>query len=652
MTLSIIIVNYNVRHFLEQALFSVEKAIKNIDAEVFVVDNNSVDGSPALVAEKFPWVKLIINRKNTGFSVANNQAIKLATGKYILLLNPDTIVEEDTFIKVVDFMNNHPEAGALGVRMLDGKGKFLPESKRGFPTPMVAFYKIFGLSALFPKSKTFGKYHLKYLNPNENHEVEVLSGAFMLLRKSVLDIVGLLDEEFFMYGEDIDLSYRILKAGYKNYYFSGTQIIHYKGESTKKVSLNYVKTFYQAMLIFAQKHFSKGNLRLFSFLISIAIYFRAGVSVILRLFQKTIFPLTEGILIYGVIQLIKWYWETQHKYVSGGGYPLSFDLVAAPIYVGVYLFFLKLTGAYSTPYRSRNIISAAFLGFITIATVSYLFPEINYSRAIVGLTSMFTVFVCIFNRAILNLFSTGNLFLADQLHKKVLLVGDIEEASRVVRMIRKEMDYSPEIVGIIYSGSINNEDQTEVLGTIDQLEEAIEVYRVDEVIFCNKSMPTRTIIEEMSKLFHHQLTFKIVPPGADYLIGPNQIHASSVSFADAFKLFQPDSRIKKRMFDIGFSLGMLLAYPITFWIYRNPLAAITNLFSVLFGKYHIVGYINYNSQSLPKIKHGILNMRHLLNSKRQKANTDPGKLDTYYARTYSVELDLQILLRGIRLFGG
>jgi cellulose synthase/poly-beta-1,6-N-acetylglucosamine synthase-like glycosyltransferase len=243
---------------------------------------------------------------------------------------------------------------------------------------MVAFYKIFGLSALFPKSKTFGKYHLKYLNPNENHEVEVLSGAFMLLRKSVLDIVGLLDEEFFMYGEDIDLSYRILKAGYKNYYFSGTQIIHYKGESTKKVSLNYVKTFYQAMLIFAQKHFSKGNLRLFSFLISIAIYFRAGVSVILRLFQKTIFPLTEGILIYGVIQLIKWYWETQHKYVSGGGYPLSFDLVAAPIYVGVYLFFLKLTGAYSTPYRSRNIISAAFLGFITIATVSYLFPEINY----------------------------------------------------------------------------------------------------------------------------------------------------------------------------------------------------------------------------------------------------------------------------------
>jgi GT2 family glycosyltransferase len=192
--LSVIIVNYNVEYFLEQCLLSVEKASKNIDAEIFVVDNNSVDGSVNLVKEKFPFVKLIENKKNTGFSFANNQAIKESNGKYVLLLNPDTLVEEDTFEKIITFMNTHQDAGGLGVMMVDGKGIFLPESKRGLPTPMVAFYKIFGLSALFPKSKIFGRYHVGYLDKNKTHEIEILSGAFMLLRKKVLDEIGLLDE--------------------------------------------------------------------------------------------------------------------------------------------------------------------------------------------------------------------------------------------------------------------------------------------------------------------------------------------------------------------------------------------------------------------------------------------------------------------------
>ncbi|HNZ72627.1 MAG TPA: glycosyltransferase family 2 protein, partial [Prolixibacteraceae bacterium] len=244
MKLSVVIVNYNVKHFLEQCLHSVEKASKNLATEVFVVDNNSVDGSKGMLLSKFPNIKLVLNEKNVGFSRANNQAIRMATGQYVLLLNPDTVVEEDTFEKVVAFMDSHPEAGGLGVKMIDGKGKFLPESKRGLPTPWVAFYKVFGLSAIFPHSKVFGKYHLSYLDKNELHQVDVLAGAFMLLRKEALDKVGLLDEGFFMYGEDIDLSYRITLGGYKNYYYPDTTIIHYKGESTKKGSLNYVKMFY------------------------------------------------------------------------------------------------------------------------------------------------------------------------------------------------------------------------------------------------------------------------------------------------------------------------------------------------------------------------------------------------------------------------
>ncbi len=255
MDLSVVIVNYNVKYFLEQCLHSVQQAMQELNAEVFVVDNNSVDGSVGEIGQKFPWVHMIENRENLGFSKANNQAIRESEGRYVLLLNPDTVVEEDTFKKCIAFMDAHPDAGALGVKMINGKGEFLPESKRALPTPMVSFYKMFGLSSLFPRSRRFGKYHLGHLDKEETDSVEVLAGAFMFLRKETLDKTGLLDESFFMYGEDIDLSYRITKAGYKNYYFPESTIIHYKGESTKKGSLNYVKMFYQAMIIFARKTF-------------------------------------------------------------------------------------------------------------------------------------------------------------------------------------------------------------------------------------------------------------------------------------------------------------------------------------------------------------------------------------------------------------
>ena len=293
--LTIIIVNYNVRHFLEQCLISVQKALEGIQAEVIVVDNNSVDGSQQMLREKFgDEIILIENRDNTGFSKANNQGIEIAKGKYVLLLNPDTIVEESTFQKCLNYMDTHEGVGALGVRMIDGQGHFLPESKRSLPTPWVSFYKIFGLAALFPQNKKFGKYHLSYLDADQTHEVEILSGAFMWLRKSVLDKIGHLDETFFMYGEDIDLSWRVIQAGYKNVYFADTQIIHYKGESTKKGSLNYVKVFYQAMIIFARKHFGGSSRRLFIAAIRLAVYMRASVAIAHRLVKKLGFPLLEG----------------------------------------------------------------------------------------------------------------------------------------------------------------------------------------------------------------------------------------------------------------------------------------------------------------------------------------------------------------------
>lgn len=214
-TLSIVIVNYNVCGFLEQCLLSVRDAVKGISHEIFVVDNASTDGSEAYISTRFPQVKYIYNTENVGFSKANNQAIAQSSGRYVLLLNPDTVVGESVLDEACHFLDEHDDAGALGVKMIDGDGKFLPESKRGFPSPWVSFCKIFGLSKLFPYSRRFGRYHLRFLDENSTHRVDVLSGAFMLLRRSTLDRCGLLDENFFMYGEDIDLSYRMTLTGEK-----------------------------------------------------------------------------------------------------------------------------------------------------------------------------------------------------------------------------------------------------------------------------------------------------------------------------------------------------------------------------------------------------------------------------------------------------
>jgi GT2 family glycosyltransferase len=350
-TLSVIIVNYNVEFFLEQCLNSVYKALNGIEAEVFVVDNNSLDNSIEMVQEKFPQVKCIANKKNVGFSKANNQAISLSDSKYLLLLNPDTVVEEGTFSKVIDFMENHSDAGGLGVRMVDGKGRFLPESKRGLPTPTVAFYKIFGLSRIFKRSPKFNQYHLGYLDEFKNHEIAILSGAFMLMRAQAIEQVGMLDETFFMYGEDIDLSYRIQLGGWKNYYCSDTTIIHYKGESTKKSSVNYVFVFYRAMVIFAEKHFSKTNAKSFSFLINLAIYFRAGLSIFKRIVTSIFQPVVDFLLILGGLFLLTHQWK-----IADVHFPKEVIWTSLPLYALSWLFFSWIFGLYD---KDRRLIGLA-----------------------------------------------------------------------------------------------------------------------------------------------------------------------------------------------------------------------------------------------------------------------------------------------------
>lgn len=279
MKLSVVIVNYNVRYYLEQCLLSVERALGGISAEVFVVDNNSSDGSVEYLRPKFPWVTYIENDENVGFSRANNKAIAVARGEYVLLLNPDTFVGESALKDCIEFMDRTPDAGMCGAKMMKIDGGFAPESRRGVPTPFTAFCKMSGLGTLFPRSRTFGRYYMQYLDINEVNEIDIISGAFMFIRKAALDKIGLLDETFFMYGEDVDLSYRSLLGGFKNYYVP-TMIMHYKGESTKKASIGYINAFHKAMIIFFRKHFGHRNI-IYELLINVAVCFK-GVTAYIK----------------------------------------------------------------------------------------------------------------------------------------------------------------------------------------------------------------------------------------------------------------------------------------------------------------------------------------------------------------------------------
>ncbi len=274
MDLTVVIVSYNVSDLLRNCLRSVYKAVENIDSEIFVVDNNSADDSCSMVSREYPGVKLLCNTINAGYAAANNQALRKAGGRYILLLNPDTLITEDAFKKAIKFMDSHPDGGALGVKMKDGDGDYLPESKRALPSPASAFFKSFGFSSIFPDSKYFSTYYLKSVGTDETARTEVISGAFMFIRSEVLSETGLLDEDFFMYGEDIDLSYRILKAGYFNYYYPEVTITHYKGKCTPRNNYDDIIHFYKAMRIYVRKRSQEGLFACCTTLIIAGIFFR------------------------------------------------------------------------------------------------------------------------------------------------------------------------------------------------------------------------------------------------------------------------------------------------------------------------------------------------------------------------------------------
>jgi len=651
MKLSVVIVNYNVKYFLEQCLQSVLKASARLDTEIWVVDNNSVDGSVEMLEQKFPGVQVIANADNKGFSKANNQAIRKATGEYILLLNPDTVVEEDTFSKIIEFMDQHPDAGALGVKMIDGSGKFLPESKRGLPTYDVAFYKIFGLSALFPKSRTFGKYHLGFLDENEIHQVDILAGAFMLLRHSALDKAGLLDEDFFMYGEDIDLSYRIKKAGYRNYYYPKTRIIHYKGESTKRSSVNYVFVFYNAMIIFAKKHFSKSNASLFSFFIRIAIYLRAFTALLARFFRFIFLPLLDFILIFTGIYVMKNYWSSNFEI----HYPDAFLQIAVPLYCLIWILTIFFSGGYDLPIKPARIVRGIFTGTILILIIYALLPEeLRFSRALILLGAFWASAVIITARLIINIFSK-KFTLAEETKKRLIVVGNEDEGNRVLSLL-KLSETNHHFIGFVMpkGGNDTSKQSAEYLnyylGKAERLPELIDVYKIEEIIFCGKDVSSQEIINFMSITSAANVEYKIAPPESMFIIGSSSVEdPGELYIIDINSISKRMNRRNKRIIDILVSLFFLVTSPVLFFTQKNGTMFIRNIFLVLTGKLTWVGYAG-KSLLLPKIRNGILNPLDSLNSMVNDELTI-NRLNSLYARDYRVYTDLNIIRKGWRNLG-
>lgn len=641
MRLSVVIVNYNVRHFLEQALGSVRRAMQGIDGEVWVVDNNSADDSVRMVRERFPEVKLIANTDNPGFAVANNQAIRQSSGEYVLLLNPDTLVEEDTFHKCLIFMDKHPEAGALGCKLLDGSGKFLPESKRGFPTPWVAFCKTFGLSTLFPKSPIFNRYHMGYLPENETAEVDVLAGCFMFMRKTALDQSGLLDEAFFMYGEDIDLSYRIQQAGFKNYYFPETKIIHYKGESTKKGTLNYVRTFYQAMIIFARKHFSGRRAGLFVLMLQAAIWFRAGLTLLRNFLGKTWLPALDALAIYFGLVMLKNFWANYY-YHDPSWFKTNVLWFNFPLYILIWLGTVWISGGYDSRYNLSRLLRGLGLGTLILSAV-YGLLDLDYrpSRALVLMGAVWAVFATMGIRVAAHLGEFGNFRLGRSKIKNLLVVGSEMECARVLGLLNRVG-----AEGKNFIGRVGDAGKDERLGEANQLAALVRIYEANEIIFCSKDIGSQEIMAHMAQI-GPAVSYKIVPEESLSIIGssskdePGELYTIDIRY----NIAQPSHRRDKRLLDLCVCLLLLITFPLWLVFSKKRSDLLKNWGAVLVGQKTWVGYTKHSQNStLPKLSPGVFSPVDALKDLNVNEET-AARLNFFFAKDWEVERDLTIFLK-------
>ena len=471
----------------------------------------------------------------------------------------------------------------------------------------------------------------------------------MLLRKSVLDEIGLLDETFFMYGEDIDLSYRILKSGYDNYYFADTTIVHYKGESTKKGSLNYVFVFYNAMIIFAKKHFAKKNARFFMFLIKIAIILRAGISIIKRIWETLYLPVFDGLSIFAGFYFFVPFWE-KIQFQQTNYYP-DFIWILLSSYILIWLITNYYTGSYEKPVKLKNILAGIVIGTMIILTFYALIDvKFRFSRALILIGAAYATFVMLLIRVILHSLKKFTKYsIYSRRVNKIAIVGEIQEARRVEQILN-QISLKTQVVGYI---SPENE-KNNCLGTLKQIDEIVQIHKLDEVIFCAKNLSTENIISRMLTLSNLNIQVKIAPEDSTSIIGSNSINtAGDLYTINLNTITKAKNQRFKTLFDKILSFFFLIFYPFIFWFVNNKIGFIRNIFLVLIGKYSWVGFHyskNITENSLPNIKKGVLSLVDTLKTQESSSKIKKS-LNVSYAKNYRVTTDFFVIFRGFSHLG-
>ncbi len=689
MDLTIIIVNFNVKEFLEQSINSIKKSCKNIQYELYVVDNASTDGSVELIRKKFPEVKLIANSENNGFAAANNQAINQAQGEYILLINPDTIVQEDTFSVILNFINKHPECGMVSCKILNPDGSLQLNCRRSFPTPWVAFTKIAGLSKLFPNSRLFGQYNLTYRDPDETYEVEAISGSFMFFRAQVVKDIGYLDESFFMYGEDLDWCFRTREAGWKIYYLPETKIIHFKGESSKKSEVDLILQFYRAMKLFVEKHYHNRYLHVPQWFLLLGITLRASLTFFSK-FIRWIFPglldlvlLNSGIILGIYIRL-------------GTVLPhLRSYFIVMVVYSLIWIICLTLTGGYGrAKYSAVRASYGVLVGLILNTSLTFFFNQYAFSRAVVLIAGVLNILFLSGWRLGLKIISRLPIFALKNfpgkslVGRRALIVAPVVSGQRIVSRLKDQFDTGYEVCGIVSpeEGSIIGKFQDVlVLGQLKYLDAIIGQTRAQEIIFSTEQISYDQILEIISRSKKRKLNFKLIPSGMDVIIGKASVeYIGDLPLMDIdYRLNQPLNIFTKRMFDILMSVTALvffmpeilfliifkrarLEHQRIFGVNEKKVSIArfsqTNLtsrqkklpyfWSVFTGKLSLVGseIIEVNDHKPPQshidLKPGLTGLAQI-NKYNSLANNESERYNLYYLKNYSLMLDIEIITKTV-----
>ena len=643
MDLSIVIVNFNVKEFLTQCLESIYRSQTNYQYEVVVVDNASIDSGQALIMKAFPAVRWIQNTENVGFGRANNQGFEAAKGEYTLILNPDTVVQEDTLEVCISYLKSHPEVGGLGVKGIDGAGQFLPESKRGLPTPLTALWKITGLSRMFPKSAFFARYHMGHLDPDANHKVDILVGCFMMVPTALLLKVGGFDPRYFMYGEDIDLSYELLKSGHENHYISDSQIIHYKGESTKRGSLNYVRMFYQAMVIFAKKQFSGSSALAYTLLIYLGIYLRAGLALLARLAKSAATPVIDAFLLALTLDQLKTYWEHNHRFINGGSYPDTYTYYIQGSYILFWLLALGLSGVYTKNARPAVIARTMAVATLGIGFCYGLLPEaLRFSRALLILGGLSGITVLISWRSVIGFLTGKHLFTRPIQRPRMLYLGSDSGKQKLQKLLAEN--------GIVPAFFLQDQVATNATVDLEEVAAKIRLYSINECIIDSTAWPTSTLMKIMAEL-GTQTNIKSLITQGPYIVGSN----SSLNQGEAyglgrFNVANANYRRQKRLLDLVLTFLLFATLPITgalavlFGRTKGVALWIAKSGKLLTGQATLIGYSTAAAErnQLPKLASPIFDIANGI-PKVLNVSQSESALVTNYAKEAELKSDLHQL---------